>query len=271
MLSGTSRTVVITGSTRGIGFGLAEAFLELGCAVVISGRRSVNVTRAVKKLGRRHNRDHIFGTPCDVTDFKQVQRLWNRSLRRFGTIDIWINNAGISNLRMPLWETTSQEAESVVRTNLLGVIYGSQVAVRGMLKQGSGSVYSMEGLGANGRKMKGLIYYGTTKYGVDYFTRGLVLETMRTPVTVGLIRPGMIMTDMIRRQYENRPEEWERAKKIFSIIADDVNTVAPWIARKVLANRTNGALIRWLTLPKMIWRFLASPFRKRSVPEFPDA
>lgn len=261
--------VVITGSTRGIGFGLANAFLDLGCAVTISGRRRKSVTDAVKNLSSRHQHQRIFGIPCDVTEYKQVQNLWNGAFRHFGSVDIWINNAGISNLRMPVWETASEEADRVIRTNMLGMIYGSQVAIRGMLSQGHGSIYTMEGLGADGRKIKGLMYYGTTKYGMHYFTRGLVLETKGTPLIVGSIRPGMVMTDMIRRQFEDKPDEWERVRTLFNIIADEVDTVTPWIARRILANKATGAMIRWLTPGKMLWRFLSSPFRRSRNLHFP--
>ena len=89
-----------------------------------------------------------------------------------------------------------------------------------MLQQGQGSIYNMEGMGSDGRMHDGLVLYGMTKYGLSYFTKGLVKETEGSSILVGSIRPGMIVTDMIKEQYVDRPEEWERAKKIFNIIAN---------------------------------------------------
>ena len=68
-----------------------------------------------------------------------------------------------------------------------------------------------------------------------------------TPVIVGAIRPGMVATDMLLQQDRDRPDRWEEAKRIFNILADQPETVTPWIADRVLANTKNGARIQWLS------------------------
>ena len=88
------KTIVITGSTRGIGYGMATAFLEMGCAVVISGRQQAVVDQAVSALADRFGAEKVFGTACDVRKLDQVQGLWDAAAAHFGRIDIWINNAG---------------------------------------------------------------------------------------------------------------------------------------------------------------------------------
>jgi hypothetical protein len=75
----------------------------------------------------------------------------------------------------------------------------------------------------------------------------------------------MVLTDLVVGQYRGRPEDWARAKSIFNIIADRAETVAPWLADQVLANEKTGARITWLTRPKLMWRFLTSPFIRRHV------
>ena len=82
---------------------------------------------------------------------------------------------------------------------------------------------------------------------------------------IGAINPGMVITELITRQFEGRPEEWQRAKRIFNLIADRVETVTPWLARQILANQKSGAVIAWLTPAKMLRRFLSLPFRKRDL------
>lgn len=257
--------VVVTGSTRGIGYGLAEAFLDLGCAVAINGRSQESVDRAVVRLAERYDAGRIMGYPADVGDFEAVQGLWDAAVARFDRVDIWINNAGLGNPQRSFWEHPPSRIAGVVNANVLGVMFGSKVALRGMLDQGGGSLYTMEGLGSDGRTVPGLTLYGTTKAGLRYFTEGLVAETRKTPVRVGALSPGMVVTDLLTGQYEKDSEAWQRAKRIFNILADRVETVAPWLARRVLANRKHGARIRWLTTPKVIWRFLSSPFRDRNV------
>ncbi len=259
------KTIVITGSTRGIGYGLADAFLGLGCAVTICGRRPPDVERVTAELSAKFAPERVLGVPCDVTQFDQVQNLWNVSKSHFGKVDIWINNAGIGQPRRNFWENAPDDLEIVVGTNLLGTMYGAKVALAGMLEQGFGSLYNMEGLGSDGRRVPGLTLYGTTKYGLRYFTDALVEEAKGTPVKVNALSPGMVITDLLTQQYEDRPEEWEEAKQIFNILADRVETVVPWLAQQILTNDKSGARISWLTRRKVVGRFLAARFRKRDL------
>ena len=75
----------------------------------------------------------------------------------------------------------------------------------------------------------------------------------------------MVITRLITDQYVDKPEEWERAKGIFNILADRVETVTPYLARRLLANHKTGARIRWLSGAKSMLRFLTAPFHKRHV------
>ena len=257
--------VVITGSTRGIGFGLAKALLTRGCSVTLSGRGQEAVDKAVADLKSGYEVNYILGVPCDVTNPELVQVLWNQSVEQFGKVDIWINNAGTSGERGLVWELPASGARLPVITNILGTVYGAQVAMRGMLAQGFGAIYNMEGMGSDGRKHAGLTMYGTSKYAVHYFTESLALEAKDSPVIVGTLRPGMVVTDLILNRYEGRSEEWERAKKIFNIIADSVENVTPWLADKILSNQKNGAILAYSSSWKLMWRMIAQPFVGRNL------
>ena len=259
------KTIVITGSTRGIGHGLADSFLDRGCQVVVSGRAQANVERAVASLSAKHSPERVFGHPCDVTECDQVQALWDAASEHFGTIDIWINNAGIAHPMQDFWEQSPQQVRDVVDTNVVGAMYGARVALRGFLDQGQGSLYNMEGLGSDGRKLAGLMVYGTSKYALSYLTDALVEETQGTAVLVGALSPGMVATDLITKQYEERPEEFEEAKRVLNILTDRVETVTPWLADQVLANDKTGVRFKWLTRGKIMRRFLLARFRERDV------
>lgn len=100
------KKIVITGSTRGIGFGLARSFLELGQSVVVSGRTAETVESVRAALAKTYGEDRVAGIPCDVTQCDAVQALWERAVDAFGSIDIWINNAGISHPQVTPWEQT---------------------------------------------------------------------------------------------------------------------------------------------------------------------
>jgi NAD(P)-dependent dehydrogenase (short-subunit alcohol dehydrogenase family) len=254
------KVVVVTGSTRGIGFGLAREFLRRGCGVVLSSRSAENVGRAAAELAGAFGIDRIFSQPCDVTDPDSVQALWDASRKRFGAIDIWINNAGVSHRQADLAVLPPEDLRLVVETNLLGVLYGSRAAFRGMRERGSGAIYNMEGLGSDGRKMHGLHLYGATKYAVAYITDALAAEAKGSGIIVGAIRPGMVLTELITSQYTGREEDWRKLRRMFRILAADVEDVAPWVAKRVLANRRNGARIRYAGAGGMIKRMIGELF-----------
>lgn len=255
--------VVITGSTRGIGFGLADSFLAKGCAVVVNGRSRAGVDRAVAALRSRYPDGGILGVPGDVAVADDVQALWDAAQAHFGYVHIWINNAGLETARMPLWEIPPASIAEVVGANLTGTLYGCRVALRGMTVQGSGHIYNMEGFGSDGRIAPGLTTYASTKSAVTYLTKALLEETKDLPVKVSSINPGMVLTDMLRESIS--PERADNAKRIFNILADTVETVTPWLAERILANDSRGAHIVWLTTPKMIGRFLMARVRKRDL------
>jgi len=259
------KSIVITGSTRGIGFGLADSFLSRGCSVMISGRSEEHIVLASDALMKKHSAERVAGFPCDVRDLGQVQALWESAKSRFENIDIWVNNAGLSGSQMEIWERPPTQVKEVVDTNLVGAIFGSQVAVRGMLEQGYGSLYNMEGAGSDGRMHEGLILYGMTKYGLTYFTKGLALETKETSLIIGSIRPGMVVTEFLTDQYKDKPEEWGRAKRIFNIIASRIEEVTPWLVERILENDKSGVCISYMSPGKILLRFLSAPFKKRTL------
>ncbi|MEE4194731.1 MAG: SDR family oxidoreductase [Anaerolineae bacterium] len=259
------KVVVITGSNRGIGFGLAQAFLARGCAVVVSGRQPDNVAEAVKQLQAADAAFPVFGIPCDVTNFEQVQHLWDQAIAHFGQVDIWINNAGISGGSRLLWEQTPQTAHAVINTNLVGAIYGTQVAMAGMLKQGFGAIYSMEGMGSDGTIREQWTLYGMSKYGLKYFNDAVAKEAKSTPILIGALRPGMVVTDFLVSPYRGQPEEWDKVKNIFNIIAEPVEVVTPWLADRILANQKSGVRINRGSMIRLLLRFLTARITKRDV------
>jgi NAD(P)-dependent dehydrogenase (short-subunit alcohol dehydrogenase family) len=264
----TRRAIVITGSTRGIGLGMARAFLERGCSVCVSGRSAEALASALAELeplAARHG-SRVVGQPCDVADYAQVEALWAAAARAFGRVDVWINNAAQTNSRRPVGELPPQELRGIAEANLLGTLNASQVVVRELQRQpGGGFLYNFEGFGSNGMVSPGMSAYGASKAAVTYFTKCLVKETAGTPARVGYIMPGIVVTDLSMAAFDEDPVARARVARIYNILADTVDTVAPWLAERVLANDRHGARISWLTTPKAAGRFLGALFRKREV------
>lgn len=259
------KTIVITGSTRGIGYGLANEFLARGCRVVVNGRSSHSVNQALATLAQIHGHDRLAGQAGDVAQLADHEALWQTAVSRFGTIDIWINNAGVGHPMKNVWELPPETIHRVIDIDLKGVIWGSQVAIRHMLRQGHGHLYNMEGFGSNGRIRAGISIYGSSKSALRFLTRSLTAETKNTPVKVSRLSPGIVITDFLSEQYEDDPAGFEQAKRIFNILGDKVETVTPWLADNVLNNDKSGASFEWLTPGKVIWRFLTARFTKRDL------
>jgi len=259
------KSVVITGSTSGIGLGLADAFLSHGCAVTISGHSQNNLDKAYEFLAGKYEKERILAHLCDVSKYIQVVNLWETAKTRFDRVDIWINNAGTGHPETLMWDYTRETIDNVVTTNVIGALYGLTIASKQMLKQGFGSIYNMEGLGSSGPVVKGLALYASTKSLLAYLTKAAVKEVSGTSVIVGSLRPGMVNTKLITAQYVGHPNDWKRVEKIFNILSDRVETVTPWLVNKILANKKNGAKFEWLSRSKITVRFMTAPFHRRKV------
>ncbi len=257
------KTVVITGSTRGIGYGLAEAFLELGCNVVVNGRSPAGVEQAIKKLTAQYQPERISGRAGDAASLGQMGALWQTAVTRFGQVDIWVNNAGLNHPYVPMWELEPEAMAKVVNANILGTMIGSKVAIQGMMAQGRGQLFNMEGAGSNGKVRPGMSVYSASKAAVHLLSDALIKETEGTAVQVGTLSPGMVVTDLLLEPMAQNPGMLEKNRRIFNMFTDRVETVAPFLARQALASVKTGARIKWLTTPKILWRFLTSPFSNR--------
>jgi NAD(P)-dependent dehydrogenase (short-subunit alcohol dehydrogenase family) len=271
--------VVITGSTRGIGFGLAKQFIARGHSVVVSGRSQASADKAASELQTfATGGAKAYGAACDVSDLKQVEALWATAKQHLGRIDIWINNAGAINTMRRIGELDPADISAVPRTNLVGTMYCCQTVLNGMNAQETidgikGALYNFEGFGSDGSKSEGMSIYGASKYGLTYFTKAMIKETKGGQVLVGFMSPGMVTTEMLlKAKHDVTPERWERMKWLYRILANDVDTVTTWLVENVLANRKHGAHIAWLTRGKAMLRFFkALIIKPRPLPELEAA
>ncbi|MFA1545574.1 SDR family oxidoreductase [Actinomadura chokoriensis] len=258
------RNVVVTGSTKGIGFALARELVRRGNSVVVTGRTQDAVDDAAERL-RKDAPDGVtvHGHAVDVTDAAQVQKLWDAAVDVLGGVDLWINNAGVAHTTRPIVETPADEVRVMVTTNMLGTVFGSQVAVRGMRASGGGQIFNVLGGGSDGRIRPGMGVYSATKRGLDSFTRALVKESAGTDVRVGQVSPGILITEGWLREAAAAPDQVAKQRKILNILCDHVDDVAPYLVDKMLASTRNGDAIAWLTTGRMTRKFMTP--RKRDV------
>lgn len=259
------QSVVITGSTRGIGFGLAREFLRRGHRVAVNGRGQASVEQAVAQLAAL---GEVIGRHGDVRRRDDLQGLWDTAVEAFGRVDIWINNAALAPHRRPFHEVPAEELAATLDTNLAGAMQGAQIALHGMLAQGGGKIYLFEGFGSDGMVNPGLTTYGTTKRALHYFARSLAKEYEDSPILIGALNPGMVPTDLLL--YSSRsddPAAWAHSKRIMNRLGDTVETVTPWLVEQALENRKQGARIVWMTRRKALARFLLPKYGNRHLVE----
>jgi len=255
------KSVVITGSSKGLGLALAKVFLAEGCAVALSSFERQETEAAAKELAAQYGSDRVTAYTCDVTKIDQMEGLWKAAMDAFGRVDIWINNAGICSEFLDIWEVSPEETSAIVNTNVVGTLYGIRVAMNGMLKQGGGAIYNLYGFGSHDeRKPAGFTTYGCTKRAIRYLTECMAESTHNTPIIVGGLMPGTIITDFIIKILKSSPkEDYDQMVKGFNLSADTPETVADFLAKEVLNNTTNGAEITWMTAEKFQQR-LTDPY-----------
>ena len=256
-----AKNVVITGSTRGIGFGLALEFLSRGHKVCINGTSKKSTEKALAKL-KKYSKQ-IIVVSGNVAKNSTHERLFDLSTQKFGSVDIWINNAGISTRNVNTVDLDKDEIKKLYDINIKGMTLGTLVALRKMKEQGYGKIFNMEGFGSDGRMMPKMTIYGTSKYALRYFTRSMAKEAKSSGVQIGTLSPGMVITDLILTSLETTdPKELERTKNIFNILGEKVETVTPVLVEGILKSRKNNDRIAFLTGRKVMWKFIKSNFRK---------
>ena len=262
------KTVVITGSTRGLGFEMAKLFRAEGLNVVINGVNPERLEKSKAALEALSGAGKVFAFQGNVTSTEDIQGLIDCADKNCGGIDIWINNAGVNQPMKPVWELSESEINAIVDIDLRGALFGSKLAMEYMIKQGHGAIYNLEGYGSNDAMMLGLNMYGTSKRAVTHFTQALAKESeeLGTGVIVGRLSPGIMITDFTVKALGGKESISlpEKTKKVYNILGDYPDVVAKHLVKEMLTNTKNNAHIEWLTSGKAAWRFMTSPFNKRN-------
>jgi NAD(P)-dependent dehydrogenase (short-subunit alcohol dehydrogenase family) len=189
-----NRVAVITGSTRGLGRAMAEAFAREGACVVVSSRTEAAVEATVQAL--RQGGGRAAGMACDVADAAQVEALAACATQEFGQIDVWVNNAGVSGPWARTLDVGRDEYLRVVETNILGGYYGSVTALSHMLPRRTGKILNLLGMGARGPAPFANAY-GPSKAWLRSFTLALAREYRDSGVGIFAFAPGMVRTEML--------------------------------------------------------------------------
>lgn len=263
------KTVVITGSAQGFGFEMSKVFRENNYNVILNDINKVKLEEAKKELKKVDSKAKVETFVCDVTQYEQLENLWNFAKEKFKNVDIWINNAGVNQPNKPIYELTQKDVDFLLDVDLKGSIYGSQIAFKGMKEQGFGQIYNVEGYGSNDAMMTGLNLYGTSKRAITHFTQALAKESKELTndkVCVCRLTPGIMITGFLSNANggKTKVELSEQTKKIYNILGDYPDTIAKYVVPKMILNQKNNAKIVWLTGMRAMSRFLTAGFNKRN-------
>lgn len=188
------KVALVTGSSRGIGRGIALAFAREGADLVVNYRRDETAAQEavgqIKALGRK-----AVAIQADVTDFEQVQTMAAKAIEAFGRFDIVVANSGIASRVAPIWEFDIEHWHKVINTNLHGVFYTCRATVGHLVERRSGNVILISSIGADQCAPLGAPYYAA-KAAVNALTKCLAKECAPSGIRVNCIAPGLISTDM---------------------------------------------------------------------------
>ena len=262
------KTAVITGSSRGLGFEMAKEFRRNGWNVMLSGVNAERLEAAVKALGNIKGEGGVAGFRANVTSSEELHALAALAKEKFGTVDIWINNAGVNQQMKAVWELDDDEIDAILDTDLRGAIIGSKIAVQLMESQLSGGyIYNIEGYGSNDAMMLGFNMYGTSKRAVTHFTVALSkeLEERHSKVRAGRLSPGIMVTDFLTNALGAGPkiELPEKTKRFYNIAAEKPDVVAKFFVERMLKEPKNNVHICRLTTGRLLSHFVTAVFRKR--------
>ena len=190
----TKKTVLITGSSRGIGKAIAAKFAENGYNIVLNCIKNDEMMRAFEVELRTAGVECI-SFACDVSDYAQAENMFAKIKDEFGGVDILINNAGV--LKYGLFNTSEpDEWEYLMKNNFFSVLNCSYMAIPYMLQQNEGVIINLSSIwGVAGASCEAI--YSASKGAIDSFTKSLAKELAPNGIRVNAIAPGAIDTDMI--------------------------------------------------------------------------
>ncbi len=189
-----NKVIVVTGSSRGFGYAIAESFLEAGSIVAITGRSRQAVDAALSSL---QPKGRVSGFVMDVREEEQVYKLVDDVIKEFGRIDIWINNAGYSNAAGMMLDMNPQDALDIFLSNDLGVLQCTQAIMKYFMPHKQGMLVNIYGQGSFLRPASPTGLYGASKAWITSFTRTLAVELKESGVQLLGFSPGMMTTDML--------------------------------------------------------------------------
>ncbi len=189
------KTVIITGSTKGIGKATALRFAKDGFNIIVSGRNEKNGNAVVDEI--KSNGGEAIFIKADVKKEEDVKHLVEKTVEKYGQLDVMVNNAGIAGtVATPLAQSTTENMQGLLQTNVLGLYWGMKYAILEMQKKGKGSIINLASIAG----LNGIPYtaqYCATKHAVVGLTKATAVELAPEGIRVNAVAPGAVDTDIL--------------------------------------------------------------------------
>lgn len=191
-----NKVAIITGSSRGIGRGIAEMYLKNGASVVICGSKKENAEKTVNDLVRcGFDKEKMFAVGINMTDSNSIKNAVVEVIEKFGRIDILVNNAGITS-NVSLLDSTDSQFQEMFDINVFGVVKLTREVVKYMKDTGGSIINTSSMVGINGGRNQSA--YASSKFAINGLTKSWAKELGQYHIRVNAVAPGVVETDMMK-------------------------------------------------------------------------
>lgn len=230
----SQQVAVVTGGSRGIGFGIAKKLASMGASIVITGRNRDDLNRAQQELSAS---GRIEAVACDVTKLSDVEALARRVRETFGRADILVNNAGIGGGGQPLHELSPEKWDEVMNTNLRGPYYCIRAFAPMMIDRRYGHIVNISSLAGKNPVPKAAVY-SASKWGLNGLTYTAAEELRAYNIRVSVVSPGSVDTDFMHSYSGRDTSKMLRPDDIAHVVAMLVTQAPNGFASEVLIRPT---------------------------------
>jgi NADP-dependent 3-hydroxy acid dehydrogenase YdfG len=237
------KTAVVTGASSGIGEATARLLAGEGCNVVLAARREDRLKSLAAELG-----EGALAAPTDVTDPAACAALVARTVERFGSLEILVNNAGLG-LYGSIPEGDPDDWRRMFDVNVLGVLYSTRAAVRHMLARGTGDVVFVSSLAGRRVPRADGTVYAATKHAVTAIAEGLRMDVHEKGIRVINVEPGLVRTEFPESSYPDA-EEYYAEKEYTPLEAEDVAAAVMYALEQPQRVSVNEIMVRSTEQPK---------------------
>ncbi|MBA2173953.1 SDR family oxidoreductase [Halobacillus locisalis] len=237
----TNKAAIITGASSGIGKAIAHHLAKEGANVVLAARRSERLQELAEEIQKEHGTEAKV-VETDVTKKADVENLVKQTKESFGSVDVFVNNAGVMLLSF-LKNDHVDEWEQMVDVNIKGVLYGIHAALPDMLEQGSGHMINVSSV-AGHEVFPSSTVYSATKYAVKALSMGLEKELARSNVRVTNISPGAVDTELTEHITDGDVLEMFKDRSMQPLEAEDIASAVTYAVTQPSNVNVNEIIVR---------------------------